>query len=43
MPLTSLGGESAERTHSAVDELVALKPDVIFVSTNPVVLRRRWV
>jgi putative ABC transport system substrate-binding protein len=30
-------GESAERTHSAVDELVALKPDVIFVSTNPVV------
>jgi len=30
-------GESAERTRIAAEELVALSPDVIFVSTNPVV------
>jgi putative tryptophan/tyrosine transport system substrate-binding protein len=30
-------GDSAERTHAAAQELVALGPDVIFVSTNPVV------
>jgi putative ABC transport system substrate-binding protein len=30
-------GDSAERTRAAAEELVALGPDVIFVSTNPVV------
>jgi putative ABC transport system substrate-binding protein len=30
-------GDSAERTRVAAEELVALGPDVIFVSTNPVV------
>ena len=30
-------GESTERTRIAAEELVALRPDVIFVSTNPVV------
>jgi len=30
-------GESPERTRIAVEEVVALAPDVIFVSTNPVV------
>jgi putative tryptophan/tyrosine transport system substrate-binding protein len=30
-------GDSTERTRIGAEELVALKPDVIFVSTNPVV------
>jgi putative ABC transport system substrate-binding protein len=30
-------GDSTERTRIAAEELVALRPDVIFVSTNPVV------
>src|SRR6516164_2309373 len=30
-------GDSTERTRLAAEELVALRPDVIFVSTNPVV------
>jgi putative ABC transport system substrate-binding protein len=30
-------GNSTERTRVAAEELVALRPDVIFVSTNPVV------
>jgi len=30
-------GDSTERTRIAAEELVALKPGVIFVSTNPVI------